>query len=147
MSSGARGFTLLELLLVMTIAAIVAAVAMPRLVGPTAFDTRGFADQIAATVRIAQKLAIAQRREVFVRFTPNAATLCYDAGCAGLAPGPGGETPYTVSAPSGVAIASPVGTLGFDAAGRPDIAATLTVTVNGTGAHPVIVERETGYVH
>lgn len=154
-----RGFTLIELILVMAIAGILAAVAVPRLVGKNSFDTRGFADQLAATVRFAQKLAIAQRPDpnavpvgrVYVHLTANDATLCYVATvpcpAASLAPGPGGETPYTVNAPNGVTIASTVAALGFDAGGRPNIAAPLTITVNGAGAYPVVVEQVTGYVH
>ena len=149
--STARGFSLVELILVMVIAGILAAVAVPRLVGRTGFDTRGFADQLAATVRFAQKLAISQRREVFVQLSTNQATLCYSATVtcpvADRAPGPGGEKPYTITAPGGVAIASPVAVLGFDAGGRPDIAAQLDIQVNGAGVHHVWVERETGYVH
>lgn len=146
-ASTARGFTLVELILVMVIAGILAAVAVPRMIDRTGFDTRGFADQLAATVRFAQKLAIAQRTDVFVSLTANDATLCYDPACASLAPGPGGEKPYTVSAPGGVAIASPVAVLGFDAGGRPDIAAQLAIQVNGAGAHQILIEWETGYVH
>jgi len=146
---------MVELILVMVIAGILAAVAVPRMVGRTSFDTRGFADQLAATVRFAQKLAIAQRREVFVQLTANDATLCYSASvpCANAAPGPGGEKPYTVIAPNGVAIASPLAVLAFDRGGRPqtaallDIQATLDIQVNGSGTHHVRVERETGYVH
>ena len=55
------GFTMVELILVIVIAGILATVAVPRLVGRNSFDTRGFADQLAATVRFAQKLAVAQR--------------------------------------------------------------------------------------
>lgn len=146
-----RGFTMVELILVMVIAGILAAVAVPRLIGRNSFDTRGFADQLAATVRFGQKLAIAQRREVFVQLTANDTTLCYVATvpcpASSRAPGPGGEKPYTISAPNGVAIASPVAVLAFDRGGRPDIAAQLNIQVNGTGAHPVFVEQETGYVH
>ena len=132
----------------MVIAGILAAVAVPRLIGRTGFDTRGFADQLAATVRFAQKLAIAQRRDVFVHLSANSATLCYGATLPCVAaPGPGGEKPYTITAPGGVAIASPVAVLGFDAGGRPDIAAQLDIQVNGAGVHHVWVERETGYVH
>ena len=147
----ARGFTLVELILVMVIAGILAAVAVPRLVGRNSFDTRGFADQLAATVRFAQKLAISQRRDVFVQLSTSEATLCYSATApcpaASRAPGPGGEKPYTIVTPGGVAIASPVAVLGFGAGGRPDIATQLDIQVNGAGVHHVWVERETGYVH
>ena len=142
-----RGFTLVELILVMVIAGILAAVAVPRMIGRTGFDTRGFADQLGSTVRFAQKLAVSQRRDVFVSLTVNDATLCYDAACGTPAPGPGGEKPYTATAPGGVAIASPLGVLAFDAGGRPNIAAQLNIQVNGTGTHNVWVEQETGYVH
>ncbi len=146
-----RGFTLVELILVMVIAGILAAVAVPRMLGRSSFDTRGFADQLAATVRFAQKLAISQRRDVFVQLTASDATLCFVAvapcAAASRAPGPGGETPYTVTVPGGVAIASPLAALSFDATGRPNTAALLDIQVNGAGAHHVFVERETGFVH
>ena len=143
-----RGFTLVELILVMVIAGILAAVAVPRMMGRNSFDTRGFSDQLAATVRFAQKLAIAQRRSVFVHLTSSNARLCYSATTPCVAaPGPGGEKPYTITAPGGVSIASPVSVLVFDANGRPDSASLLDIQINGAGAHHVKVERETGYVH
>jgi MSHA pilin protein MshC len=144
------GFTMVELILVIVVAGILAAVAVPRMVGRTGFDARGFADQLAATVRFAQKLAVAQRRDVFVQLTASDATLCYSATtpctAPNRAPGPGGEKPYTVSAPGGVAIA-PAMALGFSAGGVPDIAAQLDIQVSGAGTHHVWVEQETGYVH
>ena len=142
-----RGFTLVELILVMVIAGILAAVAVPRMVGRTSFDTRGFADQLSATVRFAQKLAVSQRRDVSVRLTAGDATLCYDAACATLAPGPGGEKPYTITAPDQVAIASPLAVLTFDRGGRPNLAAQLAIQVTGSNTHTIRVEQETGYVH
>lgn len=149
-----RGFTMVELILVMVIAGILAAVAIPRFMGRTSFDTRGFTDQLAATVRFAQKLAISQRTPVFVQFTATDATLCYVAtapcAVADRAPGPGGEKPYTVTAPSGLTISVTPATpaLQFDASGGTStLAAQLDIQVNGAGAYHVLVERETGYVH
>lgn len=146
-----RGFTMVELVLVIVIAGILAAVAVPRLIGRNGFDTRGFADQVAATVRFAQKLAVAQHTGVFVQMTANDATLCYIATtpcpAASGAPGPGGEKPYTITAPNGVTI-TPSTALEFDAGGRPvNITAQLDIQVNGAGTHHVRVEQETGYVH
>lgn len=143
---------MVELILVMVVAGILAAVAVPRMMGRTGFDTRGFADQLSATVRFAQKLAIAQRRDVSVQLTASNATLCYipatPCPVASQAPGPGGEKPYTVTAPGGVAIASPIASLDFDGGGRPkNIVAQLAIRINGSGTHTILVERETGYVH
>ena len=142
---------MVELILVIIIAGILAAVVAPRMLGRTAFDTRGFADQLAATVRFAQKLAVAQHTDVFVQMTANDATLCYLATvpCPAVsqAPGPGGEKPYTISAPNGVTIANPQ-VLDFDAGGRPvNLATQLDILVNGSGTRHVVVEQETGYVH
>ena len=145
-----RGFTMVELILVMVIAGIIAAVAMPRVVGRNGFDTRGFADELAATLRFAQKLAVAQRRAVFVQITAAGATLCYvaTAPCpaASRAPGPGGEKPYAITAPNGVTIA-PAATLRFAPNGSPDITAPLALQVAGAAAYTTRVEHETGYVH
>ncbi len=146
------GFTMVELILVMVLAGILAAVAIPRFMGRTSFDTRGFTDQLAATVRFAQKLAISQRTPIFVQFTATDASLCYVATipcpAASQAPGPGGEKPYTVTAPNGLTIASAVPALQFDASGGTStLAAQLDIRVNGAGAYHVLVERETGYVH
>ncbi|MFH1816981.1 MAG: type II secretion system protein [Pseudomonadota bacterium] len=142
---------MVELILVIVIAGVLAGVAVPRMMGRSGFDTRGYADQLAATVRFAQKLAVAQHADVYVQLTANDATLCYIATVpcpvASRAPGPGGEKPYTVSAPSGVAV-SPATTLHFDAGGRPvNLAVRLDIQVNGSGTHHVFVEQETGYVH
>ncbi len=143
---------MVELILVMVIAGILAAVAVPRMVGRNSFDNRGFTDQLASTVRFAQKLAVSQRRDVFVHLATTDATLCYVAvvpcPVAELAPGPGGEKPYTVTVPNGLVITSVVPALRFDPSGRtPDLAAQLDIQVNGAGTYHVRVEQETGYVH
>jgi MSHA pilin protein MshC len=54
-----RGFTVIELVTVVVILGILAAVAAPRLFDNAVFNQRGYADEIAGALRYAQRIAIA----------------------------------------------------------------------------------------
>jgi MSHA pilin protein MshC len=149
-----RGFTLTELMTVIVIVGIVSVTALPRFFDQGSFESRGFRDQAVATLRHAQKVAIAQHRFVCVAFTANAITLTYDpdspsaahttATCPGNAlTSPAGAVPYTVTAPGGVILGSFVSPMNFDALGKPS--ASQSITVSGSAA--ITIEAETGYVH
>src|SRR5450759_4081551 len=72
-----RGFTLIELIMVMVMLGVLAVFAAPRIFNSGDFYARGFHDETLALLRYAQKSAIAQRRTVCVAFTTTSACLLY----------------------------------------------------------------------
>jgi len=64
--SAERGFSMVELISVIVISGILAAIAAPKFFNNDAFESRGFYDQVLSTLRYAQQEAVAQHRNVCV---------------------------------------------------------------------------------
>jgi MSHA pilin protein MshC len=141
------GFTLVELVVTISIAAIVAAVAAPRFFQASTFDSRGFYDKSVAVVRLAQKTAIAWRRPVFVCITATQVIAGTAAGCGTRLAYPVSGTPAAETAPAGVTL-NPV-EFSFDGLGSPSVGAVaiiFTSTIAGDPARTITVAANTGYV-
>jgi MSHA pilin protein MshC len=150
------GFTIVELVVTLAIVGILAGIALPRFFTGGTFQSRGFHDQALTALRYAQKAAVASRRNVCVDLTTPgvmAFTIATATGasqpCTTALAGPGAEPAFSVTAPSGVTLATTATTFAFDALGRPspNAAVTLTITASGETARNITVEQETGYVH
>lgn len=158
-----RGFTLIELIMVMVMLGVLAVFAAPRIFNSGDFYARGFHDETLGLLRYAQKAAIAQRRMVCVKFdklsTPN--TLVLTLENPNLAPaavvcnvnltGPKGESPAKVSAKSGVTYISGLDFI-FNGLGQPVDSTRAALSVNRTiqvsnAANTITVEAGTEYVH
>jgi MSHA pilin protein MshC len=148
-----RGFTLIELIMVIVILGVLAVVAAPRLLNTGDFYARGFHDETLSLLRYAQKTAIAQRRTVCVAFTGTSASLRIASAattttCAANLVGPKGESPATITARSGVSYNASPTDFTFDGLGQPSAGQSIRVASGGTPFSATItVESTTGYVH
>ncbi|OGS98172.1 MAG: hypothetical protein A3K04_01870 [Gallionellales bacterium RBG_16_56_9] len=144
------GFTLIELVMTLVIVGILAAVVAPRFFDTNIFQSRGFADQVQASLRYAQKIAIAQHRNVCVAFTANSVTLNIASASGAASPcdtnlvSPTGEASYVINAPAGITFTATPTDFSFNALGTPSTAQTINITGATNG---ITIEAETGYVH
>jgi MSHA pilin protein MshC len=93
----ARGFTVVELVVVIVLVGILGAVAAARYFDRGSFDASAYAEQTKSMLRYAQKTAVAQHRPVFVVFSAKRIALCFDyradpaCGAANRVQPPGGS--------------------------------------------------------
>jgi MSHA pilin protein MshC len=141
-----RGFTLVELLMVMVIIGIVAAVVGPRFFNRQAFDERLFYEEALAAVRYGQKLAVASGCQIQARLDGSGYRLrrannCTSGAYGAEVQGPDGQIPFAAALPNGVSVSASTFPVVFDSLGRPSAAASATI-----GTFTVNVTAETGMV-
>lgn len=149
-----RGFTIIELVVVIVVVGILAVTVLPRFANKSDFDQAGFRDQVVSVLQFSRKIAIAQRRAVCVAVDASGLTVTVDqdvpetpfSACDAALPLPGSKSgcgANKVCPPSGVALTSSTSSFRFDSLGRA-LPAGATLTIGGVN---VTVEQETGYVH
>lgn len=147
-----RGFTLIELVMLMVLLAVISATALPKFFNLSVFQERAFYDDVLAAFRYAQKLAVASACNVQVAVASNQYTLMQPAAsdrskCTSTSGAdftlavtrPNGSANYQGSQ-SGVGISSV--TLYFTAKGT--ASSNVTVTV---GSRSLSVVQATGLVY
>lgn len=150
MPRSCRGFTMMELIVVISVMGVMATLAMTRSPDRTALHAKGFRDQLVSMLRHARKVAVSQRRDVCVVFAPMplatqaAGVYANVAGCNPAAPvaDPGTGSSFVLDAPQGVVITGPA-FVRFNAGGQPVPNANQTITV---GTQVFTISRETGTV-
>lgn len=144
------GFTLTELVTILAILGLIAAIAAPRFFTRNQFDAFGFSEEIKGALRYAQKSAIAKRRTVCVSIASNTLTLTYASAfsstsstCDSALINPADQSTYSLAAPNNITLSA--ASFNYNALGKPSAAQSLTV---GGGDQNIIVSvaAETGYV-
>lgn len=124
----AKGFTVIELIVVLVIIGILAVMVIPRMIDPAPINAREAAEMVAADIRHTQELALSGVASQSVVFT--AGSPSYTAANR------------TVTLPAGVVIGTTT-TITFNRLGVPSAHPTFSVNVGGA---TVTVTPQTGRV-
>ncbi|MYN47492.1 prepilin-type N-terminal cleavage/methylation domain-containing protein [Pseudoduganella sp. FT93W] len=168
-----RGFTMVELVMVIIVLAVLGGMAVPRFFERKGFDAASYTEQLKAMLRYGQKIAISQGRNVYVRVNGSGIVLAYDAFYLIYAIAPAGINDGSASTvslcgstqnracagvPGGLTLTGGT-SFYFDPTGKPFLVtntpptltstfSTLVLSLTGDGStHNVTVAAETGYVY
>jgi MSHA pilin protein MshC len=147
-----RGFTLVELVVVITIAGVLAAYIAPRFWSQQAFSDRGYVDELAAALRSTQKAAVITGCAAQLTLTSNSFVATQQAASGNACNLSDTTWPTPILSADGSAIqdtapanttAAPTGAFQFDTQGRLSAGPSTTITV---GTHTITIIAATGLV-
>ena len=150
--AGQRGFTLVELVVVITIASVLAAYVAPRFWSQQAFSDRGYVDELAAALRSTQKAAVITGCPAQLTLTANSYVAAQQAASGNTCNLSDVTWPTPVLSADGTVVqdtaptnttAAPTGVFQFDTQGRLSSSPGVTITV---GTHTITIVAATGLV-
>ena len=147
-----RGYTIVEVLLVIVILGVLGTVAGPRFFDNDAFDERAYFDELVSALRYAQRTAVASGCPVRVDVGVSTYALSQQAVSGGHCDAADASFPVPVrlptgevmsgSAPSGITTA-PTTTVTYSALGRTNLGANQALAVGG---RTLTIHAESGFV-
>jgi Tfp pilus assembly protein FimT len=134
---------LVELVMVMLITAVMAVVAVPKMVDTTMWSLRTYSDTLVSQLQAARRMALAQRRPIVATVATTGVTLAYAAG----------GTIATLTCPSAAAnCIAETGSVTFNSGNSGSAVtssgSTLSITVSGSGSfsRQLQIAPETGLI-
>ena len=137
-----RGFTIVELIMVIVILGVISVVAVPRFFDRKVFDERFYFEEALSTVRYGQKLAVASGCPIAFQIDASGYSLSYSGGdCGVMSVG----TDYVKSLPAGVAVTKTLA-ISFNSLGSVNEACSGGRCMASIGSHTFTVHSATGFI-
>lgn len=138
-----KGFTLVELIVVILIVGILSVSIAPRFFGVTSYEDRKAADELLTALRHTQQMAMNRGGNIQLVLTANNFTVQISGGTPLRSPD--GRASYTVTFPANVVVLSNPAlpnTINYNRLGRPNNGSVINI-----GTQKITIEAETGYAY